>query len=87
MTFIGKLIVQNVPVKPEWTIDDVSRVIFVEEENIVYVGGSVSYGDWIAIGQYFKDIGTGNDPETGADYSERSYKLSVENGNFKLTYS
>ena len=85
--FVGKIWIQDVPTLPPWTPDDVSRVIFVEEENIVYVGGSVSYGNWIAIGHYFKDIGFGFDPETGNPYFNRLYVMQVENGHIILQYS
>jgi len=86
MYFVGELWIQAVPTLPNWTIADVSRVIFVENEEIVYVGGSASYGDWIAIGTKWKDVGEGTDPISGNPYLGRLYRGKVENGNLIFQY-
>jgi hypothetical protein len=84
--FIGKVWIQRVPVLEEWTEEDPGRVLFNEEDDIVYVGGSLTWRNWIAIGHFYNDKGTAIDPDTGVIYFNRKYELSVENGNIILEY-
>lgn len=84
--FVGKLWIQNVPTLPVWSPQDVARVIFVEDENVVYVGGTVSYGNWIGIGHAIRDIGSGIDPESGVAFNNRLYMMRAENGHLVLEY-
>jgi hypothetical protein len=84
INFVGKLWVQLVPTLPEWTSDDIARLIFVEDENIIYVARNDGY--WSPIGQYFRDDGTGIDPESLAAFLDRPYLMTIENGNIILTY-
>lgn len=84
MFFVGKLWIQSVPLLPEWTPDDIARVIFVEEDDIVYIG--IDAGYWVPIGQYFRDIGTATDRESGNPYLNRGYYMKMENGNIVMIY-
>src|SRR6056297_3454677 len=45
-----KLWFQIVSELPKWTEYDLGRVIFVEEEQCVYVGSNAEYGKWMPIG-------------------------------------
>lgn len=87
MFFVGKLWIQAVPTLPIWTTEDVARVIFVEDEEIVYVGGTVTFGDWISIGSKWKDVGSGTDPISGNPFLNRTYKSKIENGNIIMEYT
>lgn len=87
MFFVGKLFIQAVPTLPIWTVDDVARVIFVEDEEIVYVGGTIAFGNWIAIGTKWKDEGEGTDPISGNLFLGRLYKAKMENGNLIMEYT
>lgn len=83
---IGELWLQSLPTLPAWTTDYVARLVFSEDNNTIYVGGTIAYGDWIAVGTRFLDEGDKLDPETGESFHDRIYTLSVQNGNFVLTY-
>jgi hypothetical protein len=84
--FVGKLWIQRVPVLSSWTSDDVARVVFCENDQVVYVGGTTTQGDWIPIGSQWNDIGTGIDPVSGEPFLNRQYELKIENGNIILEY-
>ena len=84
MEFVGKLFIQQVPTLPTWTSDDIARVIFVEDEYLVYVGNPD--GNWVPIGHYFRDLGTGTDPESGNPFANRAYDLKATNGNLHMEY-
>lgn len=85
--FVGKLWIQNVPTLPLWSVDDVARVIFVEDSEIVYVGGTVAFGDWVAIGSKWKDKGSGTDPISGNPFLGRLYRAKMNNGNLIMEYT
>ena len=83
---VGRFFMQRLPTKPAWTTDDVGRLIFVEDENLPYYGGTVDTGRWIGLGHYFVDTGTGIDPVTANPFLNREYTLNVVNGNIRLVY-
>jgi hypothetical protein len=84
--FIGKVLIQRVPALLPWTSEDPGRVVLNEADEIVYIGGSVSWGNWIKVGRLLDDSGIATDPDTGASYFSRKYILNVENGNIILEY-
>jgi hypothetical protein len=84
---VGKFIMHPVPTLPAWTSNDVARLIFVEDENMPYYGGTVAWGDWIPMGQHFIDLGTATDPANGLPFTGREYIMEIVNGNINLVYN
>ena len=83
---VGRLWIQRIPVLPVWTPDDVGRLLYANDKNSVYVGGSLEYADWIAVSGYYLDEGTGSDIVTGEEYLGRDYVMRIINGNIRLYY-
>ena len=83
---IGKIWIHRIPVLLDWTTEDVGRLVFANDKNGVYYGGSLEYGDWIAVSEYYLDEGTGTDPVAGGVFTGRDYEMRIINGNIRLYY-
>jgi len=83
---VGNLWVHRIPTLTEWTTDDVGRLVFANDKNCLYFGGSLEYGDWISVSEYYLDEGNGVDLDTGETYTGRDYEMKIVNGNIRLYY-
>lgn len=87
LEMIGKFWIQSVPTLPTWTVDDINRIVCAVDTGFIYFGGgNATYGDWMHIGQIYRDVGTGEDPIDGGDFLGRFYQMKIENGNIILEY-
>ena len=80
---IGSFFLSAIPVLPEWTVDDIHRLVYVETEDNVYYGGATY---WIELGKIFTDVGTSDDPITGEPFHLRKYLSQMVDGNIRFTY-
>jgi hypothetical protein len=83
---VGKLWIHRVPTLLEWRSEDIARLVFVEDQNSVFYGGTEEYGDWINVSEYHLDEGTAIDPISGISFNGRDYLMKVVNGNIRLQY-
>jgi hypothetical protein len=87
IVMVGKFYAQSIPTLTAWTVDDIHRFVFVEDEDNVYYGGTETYGDWIEMGKRFIEHGVATDPIDAVPFNDRLYTLSMVNGNLKFTYN
>ena len=83
---VGKLWIHRVPTLVAWKDEDVARLVFVEDRNAVYYGGTVEYADWINVSEHFIDEGNAIDPIDSTPFLNRNYEMKIVNGNIRLYY-
>lgn len=80
---IGRFWMSAIPTLTVWTIEDKHRLVYVEDEDNVYYGGTT---EWIEMGKIFIDVGADTDPVDGGSFAGRKYHAQMVNGNLRFTY-
>lgn len=83
---VGKFWIQRLPTLPPWTSEYVGRIVHVEDEDAIYYGATIAYGDWMNMSEHYIDMGTANDPLDAGTFTDRKYTMKIVNGNIRLYY-